>query len=99
MMVYLACTLCVLGVLFLRTLGNHLLPSDVGKDVFGSKKRLDAFLSSQRVTAERLHYKGDVYGVKVLTNYDRDSPVQVAPADIQMLKRLLIDRSSYPWVR
>jgi hypothetical protein len=95
-MVYLACAICVLGVWILRTLGTHLLPSDVAKDVFGSRKRLHAFLSSQQVTAARLHPKANPNSW-LLTSYNQDAPVPVAPSQIQALKGLLAAQSSYPW--
>ena len=96
-MAYLAaCTICVLGVLILPNLGNHLLPSDVAKDVFGSRKRLAAFLSSQQVTAERLHPKANS-DPWLLTSYNQDAPVPVASSQFQALKDLLAAQSSYPW--
>jgi hypothetical protein len=85
------------ALVFLWGVYSDPLRPDVRHRVFGNQKRLDEFLASQQVTAQRLHarpYDGISVG---LDSYDKGPPVQVAPAQVQEIKELLQSPSSYPW--
>jgi|SRR5579859_2783330 len=72
-------------------------PSRVAKEVFGDQQRLDSFLASQQVTAQRLHYRRNHTDPSSLDNYDKDNPVPVATAQAYIVQQLLQQPSSYPW--
>ncbi len=76
------------------------LRPDVRHRVFSNQKRLDDFLASQDVTAQRLHYSGSLTNVLnpgPLSSYDKGQPpVPVAPAQAREIQQLLQQPSSYP---
>ena len=84
-------------VLLICVLAACSQPSKVAKEVFGNQQRLDSFLASRQITAQRLHYRGDPHNPWSLASYSEDSPVQVAPAQAHMLQQLLQQPSSYSW--
>ena len=84
----------VLGLLFLWGVYNDPLKPDVRHKVFGNQQRLDSFLASQQVTAQRLHQR-DPYNPGRLAGYNQDNPVPVAPAQAHEVQQLLQQPSSY----
>ena len=71
---------------------------DAVQSIFGGSKFLNAFVTSQDVTAYRLHHRDDAPGNSDLLNhYDWSNRVSVAVAQVADLKHLLQQPSSYDW--
>ena len=71
---------------------------DVAHKVFGGQQYFQALLGSQQISVQRLNQKeGRPRGSTLLDDYEKDPALQVASNDVQTLKFLLQDRSSYQW--
>jgi hypothetical protein len=64
--------------------------------IFGSRRIFDTFVSSQQVTAQRLHrQERSEMSHDILSNYKRGPSIPVPASQAQRLKRLLQHSSSY----
>jgi hypothetical protein len=88
-----------LALAFLWCVYNDPFKPDVRHKIFGNQKRLDDFLASQQVTAQRLHYRSGTLNPWVLESYDKGIIVPVAPAQYHVVQQLLPESTSYPWDR
>ena len=73
---------------------------EVVQQVFRDQQVFDAFLTSSKVTAQRLRQGTEQESVAnsgVLSGYVSSNPVPVSPKDARKLKRLLQGPSSYYW--
>ena len=69
---------------------------DVIQKVFGNQQNYDAFVSSQKVTAQLLHKQDEANSTK-LKGYSSDAPISLSSEQIQKIKFLLQNPPSYLW--
>jgi hypothetical protein len=95
----------VLGILVLTfllfpmeiyRLFNPISQEDVVQKVFKGQENFDVVTSSQQVTAQLLHKIDERSGVN-LSDYVKDNPILVSPAEFQKIKNLMRSPSSYRW--
>jgi hypothetical protein len=63
---------------------------------FGNRQIFDAFIASQQVTAQRLHWRDqNEISPDILSNYKREPSVVVPASQVRRLKRVMQRSSSY----
>ena len=93
-------SIIALALLLLGYLGWHFRTQnhDVVHAIFRAPQFLNAFVTSQHVTAHRLHQRADAPGnTDLLNHYDWSNQVFVAAAQVQEIQGLLQRPSSYDW--
>src|SRR5258708_42170 len=69
---------------------------DVIQQVFSNQKNFNAITASQQITAQLLHKIDDADQTRLI-GYHKDAPVPVSSEQIQKIKSLLQNPSSYRW--
>ena len=94
LIVFVALALVAAGYICWRA---PVLNHDVVRKVFGNQQFFEAFVTSQQITAQRLHHHESPLGSDNLNDYDQDAPVPVTFAQAQEIQRLLQRPTSYDW--